>query len=800
MLAPFSCFITTIGCGLIKKQVQRGDFRTLLSEVNRGGRKVQICTLKPVAWDPTMRLVLQDRDRFPGQVLHDSPAGIDLPLDCDIVTESYPRRLDQEAIDATAKLSDLVASDGETQVDLRLQFSDETSQRRRFIANFIQRLDATERSGDDHQTNSDLEAHCTSEIGKKLTRNMLCGRGTQKFAFDIDHPIVPPYPNNEVDLLALTGAPAEDVLTTKIVLNTIGKLGAYSEFVQSVIRALPDGILSIEAFPGAGKTTVASAIDACLCLLSKDFRILIISGQNAALDSLNGNLDRWLVSAVTDINKDLKLDPAVPALQFPLVLRVSGNERSEVNELVRIVESRYEVGPDPSRPNTIYELWLQLLDAGPHRLPNFSKSGLTELAVAIKSQDSEGFRKLRQFVAGELTWDEANHIPETPRKGIISETHTEAELDNKLRSQRTAKDALNETISHILPLVNILVCTAATATKPAYSKFVETADLCQNEEAGATSCPQIFAGWRGIGQALIVSGDGAQFGPVRSYVKHTFQNYLAISTLDMLKNGGYPVFRLCTQHRAVDGQFDPVYENFYGDFQSIRSSASQHPDHHPDAQRVEAAFVAEFPGLQKSPAGRIVPIFINVTRATCKHDRTSRHRPGIKTSKHTAEHIMAATYVVKKLICCGIQPADIMVIGAYRAETNELRKTIPQDVLVTTADAAQGHERRYVVFVFSTTEETGPGFTRDPKRLCASMTRQKEFLALVGDIGAVDYENIDPFGKHENVHIANIHRYFVTRKRVANYEKIKETAKDAAEVPDPFTTDVAGGGDNTYKW
>lgn len=678
-------------------------------------------------------------------------------------------------------------------MDLQLQFSDETSQRRRFISNFSQRLDAVERVSEDHETNSDYEAYCAREIGKKLTRNMLCGRGTQKFAFDTDHQIVPPYPSKEVDLLALTGAPAEDVLTAKIILNTIGKLGTYSELVQSVILALPDGILSLEAFPGAGKTTVAAAIDACLCLLSKDFRILVIAGQNAALDALNGSLNRWLVSAVTDIHKDLGLDPVVPAVQFPLVLRASGNESAEMNELVRIVESRYEVGPDPNRPNTLCELLLQLLDAGPHRLPTFSKSGLTELVAASKSQNSEGFRKLHQFVAGELNWDEANHIPETldlntsgqkkgdPYKDVISKTPTETELGNKLRPQRTAKDALKEIIARILPLVNVLVCTTAAATGKTYKKFVEKADLCQNEEAGATSCPQIFAGWRGIGQPLIISGDGAQFGPVRSYVRHIFQNYLDISTLDMIKNGGYPVFRLDTQHRAIDGQFDPVYDSFYRDFKCIQSSASQSPDNHPDAKRVEAAFVAEFAGLQKSPKGRIVPMFIHVPRATCKHYRTSRHRPKSQTSKHSPEQISAAAYIVKKLISCDIQAADIMVIGAYRAETNELRKTIPQDVLVTTSDAVQGQERRYVVFVFSTTDKTGPGFTRNPKRLCVSMTRQKEFLALVGDIGAVDYN--DASNKHENVHIANIHRYFVTKKRVGTYGEIKETAQDAAEAP-----------------
>lgn len=71
------------------------------------------------------------------------------------------------------------------------------------------------------------------------------------------------------------------------------------------------------------------------------------------------------------------------------------------------------------------------------------------------------------------------------------------------------------------------------------------------------------------------------------------------------------------------------------------------------------------------------------------------------------------------------------------------------------------------------------------------MSRQKNFLALVGDLDAVDYKNIAPSDKqNDDAHLANIHRYVVDTKRVGNYEQSQETAQDAAEVPAPFTTDV----------
>lgn len=146
-----------------------------------------------------------------------------------------------------------------------LQVSEETSQSKRFISNFKKHLDPIERMSKSHQSYSEYEAYCTREIEKARTRHMLCGRGTRKFAFDPHHQIEPPYLFDEVDLVVLTGTKAGGHLFNTILSNTIGKLVDYSEVVQSVIRALPDGILGIETFPGSGKTTVAAAIDACLC-------------------------------------------------------------------------------------------------------------------------------------------------------------------------------------------------------------------------------------------------------------------------------------------------------------------------------------------------------------------------------------------------------------------------------------------------------------------------------------------------------------------------------------------------------
>lgn len=334
-----------------------------------------------------------------------------------------------------------------------------------------------------------------------------------------------------------------------------------------------------------------------------------------------------------------------------------------------------------------------------------------------------------------------------------------------------SEDALKGIVDLIIPLVSVLVCTTAAAASDTFKLFVQRADLCQNEEAGATSSPQIFTGWHGIGQPLILSGDSAQFGPfMRDYRKHKFREFVATSSLTTIKTAGYPVYFLDTQHRAIDGQFDPIYQCFYCDFESIKSPASQHPDNHPDAQRVEASFVADFAGLETSPADRIVPMFIHVPNSVCEY---------MGKSKYSPQQTKAAMYVVLKLVASGIPPAEIMVIGGYRAQIMELRKSIHKDVLVTTVDGVQGQERPCVVFVFATNKESGPGFTMDPRRLCVSMSPQKKFLALIGDIDTVDYENFTPSGVNDDmmVHIVNSHKHFVTNKRVGPQRRPRRLPK-----------------------
>lgn len=127
-------------------------------------------------------------------------------------------------------------------------------------------------------------------------------------------------------------------------------------------------------------------------------KILVIAGQHAALNALNGNLSIRLKSSVPDLNKKLGKKPDTDPSEspvYPLLLRAYDSDHNEIMDFVRIVSSEYKSGPDSGIPNTLCELLLQLLCAGPHRLPEFTKPGLTKLASSIAPNQSKGLEKPR---------------------------------------------------------------------------------------------------------------------------------------------------------------------------------------------------------------------------------------------------------------------------------------------------------------------------------------------------------------------------------------------------------------------
>lgn len=102
---------------LIQNHMQGDEFRQLIGAVNNDGQEVNVCRLKSVALDPNSankKPRLYERDAFPAKILDTPPIGWDVPSNCDIFVEIFPRKVFGDALCADVVLSDLVTSDGKS--------------------------------------------------------------------------------------------------------------------------------------------------------------------------------------------------------------------------------------------------------------------------------------------------------------------------------------------------------------------------------------------------------------------------------------------------------------------------------------------------------------------------------------------------------------------------------------------------------------------------------------------------------------------------------------------------------------
>lgn len=205
---------------------------------------------------------------------------------------------------------------------------------------------------------------------------------------------------------------------------------------------------------------------------------------------------------------------------------------------------------------------------------------------------------------------------------------------------------------------------------------------------------------------------------------------------------GVPAFVQDEQMRMVRGSFDLSLSTFYPALEATfqyneeRCAVSKHPL----AQAMETCLAEklDFTTHQNS----IQPIFVSSHASTHEHDNSSSlvNRPQNAITVGLVEHV-----VVIKRICAA---KDVLVLAMYSATMRDLvtrlnavaglddvvtRVAREGGVAVSTVDACQGKERKVVFLTLGTTLESGPGFAADPRRLNLAITRQSEYLVIVGD-------------------------------------------------------------------
>lgn len=234
----------------------------------------------------------------------------------------------------------------------------------------------------------------------------MCGRGARKYVITPDLRVLeadPPYRPETIDLTAVVGGPSDQARADLIEAHTIGKLGAYIGLIEGAIRDKADGILALTAIPRCWK----------------DYRLN--HGGNLHLSCEPGAEGPECCWATRCPRRSQQEHPHATkgqscrhhksqesTVRLPLVIRGFSRNRGEFAKFISIFELKYEESIDPERPNSLCELLLQLLNAGPYRLPDHSMPVLVEMAKELQLQPSRGYKRLRAFVAGEMTWDEAN--------------------------------------------------------------------------------------------------------------------------------------------------------------------------------------------------------------------------------------------------------------------------------------------------------------------------------------------------------------------------------------------------------
>lgn len=99
---------------------------------------------------------------------------------------------------------------------------------------------------------------------------------------------------------------------------------------------------------------------------------------------------------------------------------------------------------------------------------------------------------------------------------------------------------------------------------------------------------------------------------------------------------------------------------------------------------------------------------------------------------------------------------------------------------VSTADSFQGKEEAVAIFLTTVTQESGPGFVKDPHRFNVCITRHTEFVFVIGEIATLDRfkdvkEGVTPSDQGEQILASgrkmwDAYQWFRTKGRVANVD------------------------------
>lgn len=329
------------------------------------------------------------------------------------------------------------------------------------------------------------------------------------------------------------------------------------------------------------------------------------------------------------------------------------------------------------------------------------------------------------------------------------ESHIHGDPETKPHEEflkgRSLGGLIRELILQILWRASAVFTTTHVGASQLVKKFTKVANEYFIDEAAAAIIPEALQIWRND-RPLIMGGDPFQLLPAtlsagaRYYGTNQVVNPLApqhkLSLLRLAMLNGWPCLVLKYQRRMACGLFDVSKDIFYHNWH-LSYGTECILGGHPVAQRCEAWVMRKL-DVAQSPRDKVLPVFIHVRRSQVKYTEVSRSR-----SNPAMLNVLIRT--LNRLIQgAGLGRQHIAIITPYVSQETAILDAlgsryvsvsdVPNRILLTTADRAQGNERSVVVFLAVNTEASGAGFLWDENRMNVISTRAADFFLVIGDI------------------------------------------------------------------
>ncbi|CEI40060.1 unnamed protein product [Fusarium venenatum] len=482
---------------------------------------------------------------------------------------------------------------------------------------------------------------------------------------------------------------------------------------RNYLERRPLGLGIVTGGPGFGKTTIAAAIT--LAMEASLGNFFASAPTNVAVDSFASRIESRGRAITARYNEGKETMGKTPKALHRLVVRVY-KHKDECVAFLRLLENPND--SDSISPGSVFRnpskwklhlsstCWLLMVLYSPIVRPLHPKDALTLHRLQREIEALPDLASLRALAKQEASWEEARKATEEFEICISK-----------------AQDHLKG----IPARADILCATPAASVndKRVLAFKLRTSGFAIDEAANMTRTDLLCDSKHPLKDAPAV------------YINR-FALGAWISALEYVQAAGIPTLRLKTQLRMAKGIFDTVSDAMYPEvlFSYHVSRSVEYSSEFKIGLEFESFARARYPDLAPSPVGTLKPFFVHCKGVAVLKDKKSGSKRSFRQVR------IALDFILDFVVSRNIDPTRISPITPYAANLDLINRLLKREKYAalstmpraSTIDSIQGQENDIVVAITGTNQDVGPGFTADPRRLNAMLTRAKCGLAIVGDI------------------------------------------------------------------